>query len=126
MIRIERVYDYLEASDKEKEKNGGFSILIDRLWPRGLSKDKVRTDLWLKDIAPSNELRKWFAHDPKKWEEFKQKYKEEIMKDGNKMHLLQQIKQTEKEKGSVIMLYGAKDQQHNNAVALMEFLCEFK
>jgi uncharacterized protein YeaO (DUF488 family) len=126
MIKTKRIYDYSKENKKKRYNNSGdeFKILVDKLWPRGLSKDEVKMDLWLKDIAPSNNLRKWFAHDPKKWEKFKLKYKEELMDDSEKIKLLKQIKQTEKEKGDVILMYAAKDQEHNNAVALIEFLRE--
>lgn len=89
------------------------------MWPRGLSKDKAKVDLWLRDIAPSDELRKWFAHDPRKWEEFKNKYQSELK---DKKELLGKIKQAEKEKGIVIIVYSAKDEEHNNAVALINIL----
>ena len=75
-IRIERIYDNLKEVDS-------FRILVDRLWPRGLSKDKIKVDLWQKDIAPSNSLRKWFGHDVKKWEEFKRRYFKELDKKGD-------------------------------------------
>jgi uncharacterized protein YeaO (DUF488 family) len=75
-IRIERIYD-------NPKGNNSFRILVDRLWPRGLSKDKARIDLWQKDIAPSNSLRKWFGHDEKKWDEFKRKYFKELDKKNN-------------------------------------------
>ncbi len=71
MIKIKRIYDLPNAEDGDR-------ILIDRLWPRGLGKNKVKVDLWLKDIAPSHELRKWFSHDPRKWDEFKKKYFKEL------------------------------------------------
>ena len=112
IIKIKRIY-YLPA------KEDGFRTLVDRLWPRGLSKNKAKVDLWLKDIAPSDELRKWFAHDPKKWEEFKNKYKVELK---DKKELLGKIKQAEKEKGVVTLVYSAKDEEHNNAVAIINIL----
>lgn len=108
MIKIKRVYDPLNSDD-------GFRILVDRLWPRGLSKDKAEIDLWLKDIAPSNELRRWLSHDPEKWEVFKRKYAEELKP---KTHLLSKIRQIEKEKRAVTLLYSAKNREYNNAVAL--------
>ena len=86
MIKIKRIYDSIDKED-------GFRILVDRLWPRGLSKDRAKVDLWLKEIAPSDELRKWFSHDPEKCEEFKKKYAEELK---NKADLLRKIKQIEK------------------------------
>ena len=112
MIKIKRVYD---APTKED----GFRILVDRLWPRGVSKEKAKVDLWLKEIAPSNELRTLFCHDPKKWDTFKKKYGNELEDKGE---LLRKIKQIEKEKGMVTLLYSAKDEAHNNAVALSAFL----
>ena len=124
MITITRLYEAEGSSSNNIDEKNEVRILVDRLWPRGLSKDRVKMSLWLKDIAPSDKLRKWFSHDPKKWEQFKKRYKEEIMKDNNRIELLRQIKKIEKEKGSVILLYSAKDKEHNNAVALKEFLSE--
>ena len=93
-------------------------MLVDRLWPRGLRKDEVKIDLWLKEIAPSNELRKWFGHDPNRWIEFKKRYFQEL---DQKSELIEQIVAKAKE-GDIILLYGAKDEEHNNAVALKEFI----
>lgn len=112
IIKIKRVYD-------PPIKEDGFRILVDRLWPRGLSKDKAKVDLWLRDIAPSNELRKWFAHDPKKWKEFENRYKAELK---NKKEFVSKIKLAEKEKRIVTLVYSAKDLEHNNAVALINIL----
>jgi len=92
-------------------------ILVDRLWPRGISKEEAKIDLWLKDIAPSDGLRKWFAHDPAKWSVFKEKYFSEL---GNKKALIGEI--MKKAKGDVTLLYAAKDEQHNNAQALKEYI----
>lgn len=108
-IKIKRVY--VEPSDKD-----GKRILIDRLWPRGLTKEKAQVDLWLKDIAPSTELRKWFAHDPDKWSEFKKRYLHEL-KDNNAA--VQTLKD-ELSKGKVTLVYGAKDEEHNDAVVIQE------
>ena len=107
-MKIKRVYDLPAKED-------GIRILVDRLWPRGIIKEKAKIDLWLREIAPSNDLRRWFSHDPKKWEEFKSKYEIELK---GKKELLHKIKQIEKEKGIVTLLYSAKDEEHNNAVAL--------
>lgn len=112
MIRIKRVYD-------SPAKEDGIRILVDRLWPRRTSKEKAKVDLWLREIAPSDDLRKWFSHDPKKWEEFKSKYEIELK---GKKELLHKIKQIEKEKGIVTLLYSAKDEEHNNAIALSAIL----
>ncbi len=111
MIKLKRIYDEPHESD-------GFRILVDRLWPRGLSKDKAKVDIWMKDIAPGDSLRKWFSHDTGKWAQFKARYFEE-MKD--KRELVNLIKEKEK-KGIVTLLFGAKDEIHNNAVALKEYI----
>lgn len=112
MIRIKRVYDSPGADD-------GFRILVDRLWPRGLSKEKAKIDLWLKEIAPSDDLRKWFAHDTDKWEEFRKRYEIELK---DKQGLLRKIKEAEKEKEIVTLLYATKEEKYNNAVALSNIL----
>ena len=113
MIQIRRIYDKSLSQDDHC-----FAILVDRLWPRGIRKDKVRVDLWLKDIAPSDKLRKWFGHDPAKWDAFREKYFAEL---DSKSELVQVILNKAK-KGSICLLYGAKDEKHNNAVALKELL----
>ena len=113
-IKIERIYDNPGGN------NNSFRILVDRLWPRGLSKDKVKFDLWQKDIAPSNSLRKWFGHDKKKWEEFKRRYSKELDKNSD---LANTIINKAKD-GSITLLYGAKEEKFNNAVALKEYLEE--
>lgn len=114
MIKIKRIYDLPAKED-------GFRILVDRLWPRGLTKEKAKVNLWLKEIAPSNDLRKWFAHDPEKWKEFKNRYEKELK---DKQDLLRKIKQIEKEKDVVTILYSTKEIEFNNAVALSGFLKE--
>jgi len=114
MIKIKRIYE-------TPAKEDGFRILVDMLWPRGLTKEKAKVDLWLKEIAPSNDLRKWFAHDPEKWKEFKNRYEKELK---DKQDLLRKIKQMEKEKGVVTILYSTKEIEFNNAVALSGFLKE--
>lgn len=111
-IQIKRVYE-------NPEKIDGFRILVDRLWPRGLSKVKAKVDLWLKDIAPSTVLRKWFGHDPKKWKDFQKKYRNEL-KDHKDTILL--LKHLIKEKKNVTLLYAAHDEDYNNAVALKKIL----
>jgi uncharacterized protein YeaO (DUF488 family) len=110
-IRIKRAYESSDAGDGER-------ILVDRLWPRGLTKEKAKVDLWLKDVAPSTELRKWFAHDPTKWTEFRSCYREELKKNEEQVSILRQ----EAAKGTVTLLYGAKDQKHNEAVILQKLL----
>ena len=94
---------------------------MDRLWPRGLSKDKIKVDLWQKDIAPSNSLRKWFGHDEKKWDEFKRRYFKELDK---KRDAVNTVIEKANEQHSVTLLYATKEQKFNNAVALKEFLEE--
>ncbi|MDE2311047.1 MAG: DUF488 domain-containing protein [Betaproteobacteria bacterium] len=108
-IRIKRVYE-------QPDKQDGRRILVDRLWPRGLTKEKARVDLWLKDIAPSTELRKWFGHDPNRWEEFKERYLAELKSNHEQIQCLKE----ELGKGVVTLIYGAKDEEHNAAVVLQE------
>lgn len=110
-LAIKRVY--LEPVPAD-----GFRILVDRLWPRGLSKDKAKVDLWLKDIAPSTELRQWFQHDPAKWTEFQKRYRQELK---SKPDQLDTIK-AKIHQGPVTLLYGAKDEAHNKAVVLLSIL----
>jgi len=111
MIKIKRIYDPPAEDD-------GFRILVDRLWPRGLTKEKAKVDLWLKEIAPSDQLRKWYAHDPKKWAEFKKKYSKEL---GQKIDLIDQIIKKTKE-GDLTLLFSSKEEKLNNAVALREYI----
>ena len=111
MIKIKRIYEMSTQDD-------GFRILVDRLWPRGLSKDNAKVDLWLKEIAPSNDLRKWYAHDPKKWGEFKKKYFKELDLKKELVNLiLKKIKE-----GKVTLLFGAREEKFNNAVTLKEYI----
>lgn len=109
--KIKRVYETPAPED-------GTRILVDRLWPRGLTKEKARIDLWLKEVAPSNELRKWFSHDPAKWPEFKSRYRAELKHNAHQFELLKQ----ELAKGPATLLYGAKDQQYNQAQVLLQLL----
>ena len=108
MIKVKRVYDPIE-------KNDGVRILVDRIWPRGIKKDKI--DIWLKDIAPSNELRKWYNHDTNKWEEFKRRYFDELDKNSKINELLQLIRKNE----NITLLYASKS-PYNNAIALKEYI----
>jgi uncharacterized protein YeaO (DUF488 family) len=110
-IAIKRVYLEPDPAD-------GFRILVDRLWPRGLTKEAAKVDLWLKDIAPSTELRKWFQHDPAKWTEFQKRYKQELKSKHDQLDLIQE----KIHQGPVTLLYGAKDEQHNEAVVLLSML----
>ena len=111
MIRIKRVYEPIAAED-------GTRVLVDRLWPRGVAKAKAHIDLWLKDVAPSNELRTRFAHDPAKWEEFQKRYIEELKANDTAVHQLRELAG----KGTVTLLFGAHDEAHNQAVVLKEYL----
>jgi uncharacterized protein YeaO (DUF488 family) len=111
MIKIKRIYDASAPDD-------GIRILVDRLWPRGLSKEKAKVDLWLKEISPSNELRKWYGHDPKKWSQFREKYSKELRAH---RELAELVIQKTKE-GVVTLLYSSKEEKINNAVALKEYI----
>jgi uncharacterized protein YeaO (DUF488 family) len=111
MIQLKRAYEKPSPED-------GSRILVERLWPRGLTKEKAALDLWLKDVAPSPELRKWFGHDPAKWKQFEQRYWKELRERKEAVKFLQQkIKQ-----GDVTLVYAAHDEEHNGALALKAFL----
>ena len=112
MIRAKRVYEPPQRSD-------GARVLVDRLWPRGVAKDRAKVDVWLKEIAPSDGLRKWFGHEPAKWATFRRKYRAELKE---KSELLQMIRRLERERGSVTLVYAASDTSHNNAVVLAQLL----
>ena len=112
MLKIKRIYD-------SPEKDDGFRVLVDRLWPRGVSKEKAHLDLWLKEIAPTDALRKWFGHDPKRWTEFAAKYRKEL---GGKKELTAQIKKLARDHDNVTLLYAAHDASHNQAVVLQQVL----
>jgi uncharacterized protein YeaO (DUF488 family) len=113
-IRIERIYDNPKGNGRD------FRILVDRLWPRGLNKDNVKVDLWQKDLAPSNSLRKWFGHDEKKWNEFKRRYFKELDKNSDLVNLMI----NKANELDITLLYGTKEKKFNNAVALKEYLEE--
>lgn len=110
-IKLKRAYEPPEPED-------GFRILVDRLWPRGVSKDSACIDLWLKEVAPSTELRKWFGHDPSKWKPFRTRYFRELDEQTEILaELLEHVRN-----GPVTLIYAAKDEEHNDAVALKEYL----
>jgi uncharacterized protein YeaO (DUF488 family) len=111
MFKLKRVYE-------EPSKEDGFRILVERLWPRGISKDRAAVDLWLKEVAPSPELRKWFAHDPAKWEEFRRRYEKELTKKIDEIHFLL----NKSREGTVTLVYAAHDQEHNSALILKQHL----
>jgi uncharacterized protein YeaO (DUF488 family) len=110
-IAIKRAYEAPERGD-------GMRILVDRMWPRGVSKEEAEIDLWLKEIAPSTKLRQWFGHEAPKWEKFREKYFKELDANGD---MVAELKACVK-KGKVTLVYAAKDEEHNNAVALSEYL----
>lgn len=110
-VKIKRIYESLEKDD-------GYRILIDRLWPRGIKKEKAAIDVWIKSVAPSTALRKWFGHDPAKWTLFEKKYKEELKKSGAMDELRSYVEKYKE----VTLLYAAKDEQHNHAVVLQQLL----
>jgi uncharacterized protein YeaO (DUF488 family) len=111
-IRLKRVYDQPAADD-------GYRILVDRVWPRGIRKEDLRLDEWLKEIAPSSALRKWFGHDPEKWPRFVERYSRELEEQhGPQVKRLAAIAAD----GRLTLVFGASDRQHNNAMALMEYL----
>ena len=111
MIRIKRAYDPSAPDD-------GRRVLVDRLWPRGMAREKAQVDEWLKDVAPSAALRSWFGHDPTKWDEFRERYRQEL---ADHPDLLENLKRMA-EQDTVTLLFAAKDHEHNNAVVLKELL----
>ena len=111
MIHLKRVYE-------EPSKKDGIRVLVERLWPRGLTKERAAVHLWLKDVAPSPELRKWFGHDPARWEQFQERYRRELRKQEDAVQLLKQ----KAKQGSVTLVYAARDEEHNGALALKRFL----
>ena len=110
-VKLKRAYEPAAASD-------GTRVLIDRLWPRGVSKDAAAVDLWLKELAPSTELRKWFGHDPARWAEFQQRYTAEVRAQPE---LFEQLRDLAR-KGPVTLVYAAHDEEHNDAVVLHQLL----
>jgi uncharacterized protein YeaO (DUF488 family) len=112
MLKVKRIYDAAEPSD-------GNRVLVDRIWPRGMSKHKAKVDLWMKDIAPSDALRKWYGHDPERWPEFQRRYHQELR---NEPELTKQIKQLERKYHTITLVFSARDERHNQAVALLTFL----
>ena len=111
ILRIKRAYDAPAAADGQR-------ILVDRLWPRGLSRDKARLDHWAKDVAPSDALRRWFGHDPERWDEFRRRYGEELRGNAEAVEALQR----EIGGDAATLVYAAHDSERNNAVVLRDFL----
>jgi uncharacterized protein YeaO (DUF488 family) len=110
-VRLKRAYDPAAADD-------GVRVLVDRLWPRGVKKADARVDRWFKDLAPSGELRKWFGHDPERWEEFRRRYRAELAGKGEQLDELRKLAHAQ----AVTLVYAAHDEAHNNAVVLQEEL----
>jgi len=108
-LRIKRVYDPAEPGD-------GYRILVDRLWPRGVSRERAQLDEWARDLAPSTDLRKWFNHDPKRFPEFRERYREELRSHSDQIDGLRE----RASRGPVTMVYGARDTEHNDAVVIAE------
>ncbi|MEO8285299.1 MAG: DUF488 domain-containing protein [Chloroflexota bacterium] len=113
MIETKRVYESTDPGD-------GARILVERLWPRGMRKEDLTLDSWIKDVAPSGDLRHWFSHDPARWEEFRKRYFAELDAHTEAWQPLVEAAR----KGNVTLLYSARDTEHNNAVALKEYLQE--
>ena len=112
-VKVKRVYESIQRSD-------GLRFLVERFWPRGVKKEKLKLDAWLKEVAPSTELRRWFGHDPAKWDEFQQKYRAELQANPGAWNpILDAARQ-----GNVTLLYSARDTEHNNAIVLKTFLEE--
>jgi len=112
-IAVKRAYDPPEAKD-------GRRILVDRVWPRGVTKDELRLDGWYRDLAPSTELRKWFGHDPERWPEFQKRYAAELRRAGMRERLSELAAMAKRSK--VTLLFGARDEEHNQAIALRDYL----
>jgi len=110
-IQMKRAYEKPAAGD-------GFRVLIDRIWPRGVTRENLKADLWLKDVAPSTELRKWFGHDPKKWDEFRKRYFKELDSHSEEIRLLRGKMQ----RGPLTLVFGSKEERFNNAEAIKEYL----
>lgn len=112
MIQLKRVYEDVSAED-------GFRVLVERLWPRGLSKERARVDLWVRDAGASTALRKWYGHDPGRWEEFRERYFVEL---SERPEVIEQIEEVVRTHPAVTFLFSAHDEARNNAVALKEYL----
>ncbi len=113
LVKVKRIYDAAEAGD-------GYRVLIDRIWPRGVSRERAQVDEWARDLAPSTELRRWFAHDPSRFAEFRARYREELCSQSDRLQGLRGRAATR----PVTILFSARDREHNNAVVLAELLRE--
>lgn len=112
MIQVARVYE-------PAKKNGGWRVLVDRLWPRGVKKENAHLNQWMKEIAPSGALRKWFGHMPERWPEFQRRYRAEL---ATKKELMTELKKAEKTHGTLTLVFGAKDKERNQAIVLLNLL----
>lgn len=117
MLRVKRIYDQPEHGD-------GKRVLVDRLWPRGLSKKDAKLDDWAKELAPSDELREWYGHDRSKWGKFRQRYRAELSSHEKSLKMLDLADKSERE--TMTLLFAAKDEEMNNAVALRQFIMNMK
>lgn len=116
MFKTKGIYALAEPADR-------YRVLVDRIWPRGVSKEKARIDVWMKEIAPSARLRKWFGHDPKRWVEFQSRYRKDLK---TQPQLIDQLREFEKRHGTVTLIYSARDERRNQAVVLCAFLQDSK
>ena len=114
MIQIKRIYEQPHSDD-------GYRILIDRLWPRGFTRERAKGDLWMKEIAPSTELRKWYHHNPDRWNEFRSRYQAELTE---KKELILQIEHLEKVHGTLTLLFAAREKEQSQAAVLINLLIE--
>jgi uncharacterized protein YeaO (DUF488 family) len=112
-VRVKRIYDQADAGD-------GYRVLIDHVWPRGVSRERARLDDWARELAPSDELRRWFAHDPARFDEFRRRYRGELASERDQVPELARRAR----EGPVTILFAARDREHNNAVVLAELLCD--
>jgi len=112
MLKIKRVYE-------KPAKEDGWRVLVDRLWPRGMKKESANVDVWMKEVAPTDALRQWFAHDPAKWNEFQKRYRAELSK---KKDAVAELKNLAARHANLTLLYGAKNEAHNQAVVLLDIL----
>jgi uncharacterized protein YeaO (DUF488 family) len=114
-VQIKRVYETAGPDD-------GYRVLVDRLWPRGISKEKAKVDGWEREVAPSDALRKWFGHDPSRWDELRERYRREL-EEPERKRILETLKEKARS-GRLTLVYGAKDEVHNQAAVLMEIIGE--
>src|SRR5579871_5740026 len=112
MVELRRVYD------RDARRPGEFRVLVDRIWPRGITKASLELDAWLRDVAPSNALRRWYGHEPARWPEFRKRYLDELARNPGPLEELRALAR----RGRLVLLYSARDREHNQAVVLQEAL----